>query len=225
METKLSLKEKFIILAYHPDKGTILAQNYMGYGIAGAMLLELAALKKIIIEDKKVKLVDRKMTGDKQLDYLMDLLIKAGKPLRVKGLVSKLQMKTKTIRKPLVEGLVKKRYLRAEEKRFLFIKYYQYPSANISYRHNLEEYFRRLVLRNIPPEDPDIPLLIGLAGACRFAMRFFRNRHERKLAAKRIKEIIKDSPVDKAIDETIKAVQAAIIATIATSAVVASTSH
>ena len=225
METKLSLKEKFILLAYHPDKGTYLTENFMGYGIAGAMLLELAALKKIVIEDKKVKLVDRKMTGDSQLDFLMAILIKAGKPLRVKGLVTKLQMKNKSIRKPLVEGLVRKRYLRAVEKHFLFIKYYRHPSANIGYRKDLEEYIRRLVLRNIPAEDPDIPLLTGLAGACRFAPRFFRNRQERKIAARRIKEIIKESPVDKAIDETIKAVQAAIIASIASSAVVANTSH
>ena len=223
METPISLKEKFIMLAYHPEKGSNMAQNYLGYGIAGALLLELAGLKRIVIEDKKVKLIDHKKTGDKQLDLVVDLLIRAGKPLRVKALVFKLQGKNKTVRRPIMEGLLRKRYLRAEKKRFLFFKYFMYPSGNVSYRRDLEEQIRRLVLRGIPAEDPDVALLIGLAGACRFAPRFFRNRQERKAASKRIKQIIKESPVDAAIDETIKAVQAAIMATIVTSAVVAST--
>ncbi|HSG68633.1 MAG TPA: GPP34 family phosphoprotein [Bacteroidales bacterium] len=220
MENNLSLKEKFILLAYHPSKGTNMGTNYLGYGIAGAMLLELAALKKIVIENKRVKLIDHKKTGDEQLDYLMDRISSSNTPPRVKALIFKLQGKNKTIKKPLVAKLVRKRYLRAEQKHFLIFPYYRYPSANISYRKDLEEHIRRLVLRDIKPEDPDISLLIGLAGACRFALKFFRNRQERKIATKRIKVIIKESPVDQAIDETIKAVQTAIMISVASSAAV-----
>lgn len=53
---ELSLKEKFVILAYDPTKGNNLASNYIGYGIAGAMLLELAGfLENSSGREKNVK--------------------------------------------------------------------------------------------------------------------------------------------------------------------------
>lgn len=39
---ELTLKDKFVILAYDPVKGHNLASNYIGFGIGGAILLELA---------------------------------------------------------------------------------------------------------------------------------------------------------------------------------------
>jgi len=220
----LTLKEKLLLLAYHPDKGTNLIPTYVGHGIAGAILLELAALKKINIEDNRIRLLDHKKTGDDQLDYLINILSNSSKNYKVKSILAKIQGKTSMIKKPLLEGLVKKRYLKREEKRFLIFRYNRYPSANISYRKDLIEYIRRLVLRNIN-SDNDIPLLAGLTGATRLSAKFFHNKEERKIATKRIKEIVKENQVDQAIDETIKAVQAAIMASIVTTVVITSASN
>jgi Golgi phosphoprotein 3 len=217
----LTLKEKFLLLAFHPEKGYNMSISFSGYGIAGAMLLELAALNKIKIEDGKIRLLDSKKTGDDPLDYLIEVLHKSDKLHKVKNIISKIQGKSSKIKKPLIEALVKKRYLRKEEKRFLVFKYNRYPSANLSYRKDLIEHIRRLVLRNIKSEE-DIPLLTGLSGACRLSDKYFKTKEERKIARKRIKEIVKESDIDQAIDETVKAVQAAIMisitASVATSA-------
>jgi len=220
----LTLKEKFVLLILHPDKGHNMAISFSGYGIAGAMLLELAGMEKLKIEDKRVKLLDSKKTDDEQLDYLIEILRRSDKSYKVKSIISKIQGKSSKIRKPLIEGLVKKRYLKEVEKRFLIFKYKRYPSSNIRYRNELVEHIRKMVLRNIKSDD-DIPLLAGLAGACRLSDKFFRTREERKIARKRIKEIVKENDIDQAIDETVKAVQAAIMVSIATTAVVTSTSH
>lgn len=220
----LSLKEKFLLIAFQPEKGYNMSPSFIGYGIAGAMLLELAGMGKLKIEDNRVKLLDGKKTGDEQLDYLIEILKGSDKSFKVKAIISKIQGKSSKIKKPLIEGLVKKRYLREVVKRFLIFRYKRYPSLNTSYRKDLVEHIRRLVLRNIKSDD-DIPLLTGLAGACRISDKFFRTREERKIARKRIKEIVKESDVDHAIDETIKAVQAAIMVTIAASAAVGSASH
>ena len=221
---ELTLKEKFVILAMDPEKGTNLIPTFIGHGIAGAVLLELAGLQKIKIEDNRIKLMDSKSTGDKQLDYMIEVLNKASKPQKVKNIVAKVQGKTSKLKKPIIEGLNKKRYLKTLDKRFLFIRYKRYPSANLSYRKDLVEYIRRLVLRNIKYDD-DIALLTGLTGATRLSAKFFYNKEERKTAKKRIQEIVKESQIDQAIDETVKAVQAAVMTSIITTAVITSASN
>jgi len=218
---ELTLKQKFVILAYDPVKGHNLASNYIGYGIAGAILLELAGLKKINIDDNRIKLLDTHKTGDKLLDEAIAYLSSASKPLRVKALISKIQAKPGRFKKPIVQDLVDKRYLRVDRKRFLIFPYNRYPSANPSYRKDLVEYIRRLVLRK-DGSDNDIAMLTGLAGACRFAPKFFMTKEEKKKAKIRIKEIVKDSQIDKAIDETIQAIQAAVLISITTTAAVTS---
>ncbi len=220
---ELTLKQKFVILAYHPVKGHNLASNYIGYGIAGAILLELAGLKRINIEDKRIRLLDSHKTGDKLLDEAITYLSNSSRPLKVKALISKIQAKPKRFKKPIVAELIEGRYLREVRKKFLIFPYRRYPSANPSYRKDLIEYIRRLVLR-YDGSDQDIAMLAGLAGACRFAPKFFRTKEERKKAKARIKEIVKDSQIDKAIDETIKAVQAAVLVSVTTSAAVATSS-
>ena len=83
----------------------------------------------------------------------MGILEKSKKSMKVKALIFKVQGKNKKIKKPLIAGLLRKRYLRSDEKHFLFIRYFRYPSGNISYRNDMVEYIRRLVLRDIKPED------------------------------------------------------------------------
>jgi len=214
-----TLKEKFIILAYHPDKGTNLATSNIGYGLAGAILFELAGAKKIRMEGKKVVLTDSHPTGDVVLDRALEILKSASKPLKIKSLIGKIHFRTSRYKKPVMEKLLKNSYLLEERKRFLIFPYKRYPSGKKSYRKQLVDEIRRKVLRD-ESSDGDIPLLVGLAGACRFWRRFFRNAEEKKKAKKRIKVIMKESQVDTAIDETIKAVQAAIMASLAASTAV-----
>ena len=220
---ELTLKQKFVILAYDPVKGTNLASSFIGYGIGGAILLELAGLKKINIEDNKIKLLDSHKTGDQLLDETIGMLSRSSRPMKVKALISKIQARPRHFKRPIVEGLVEKRYLREVRKKFLIFPYRRYPSANLSYRKDLVEYIRRLVLRN-DGADPDIAMLTGLAGACNFSPKFFKTKEERKKAKVRIKEIVKDSQIDKAIDETIKAVQAAVLISITTTAAITTSS-
>ena len=216
---ELTLKEKFVILAYDPVKGHNLASNYIGYGIGGAILLELAGRKKVRIENNRIMLSDAHKTGDKLLDAVIAMISASSRPIKVKTLISKIQAKPGKFKKVIVSGLIDKRYLRAEQKRFLIFPYKRYPSANPGYRKDLVGYIRRLVLRKDGSES-DIAMLTGLAGACRFAPKFFSTKEERKTAKIRIKEIIKESQIDKAIDETIRAIQAAVLISVTTTAAV-----
>ncbi len=213
----ITIKEKFVLLCYHPRKGHNLIPAYIGYGIAGAMIFELAAMKKIKITDKRINLLDNKKPGDELLDGLIDMMSGVSRPYKVKTVIGKLRWKTGKLKRSILSELVRKRYLREERKRFLIFRYKRYPVANYSFRKNLLENIRRLVLRNIDSEE-DIPLLAGLSGACRLSPRFFKGKEEKKLAGKRIKEIVRENQVDKVIEETIRAVEAAVAVSVATTA-------
>ena len=218
---ELTLKEKYLILAYDPVKGRNLATNFIGYGLAGAILMELAELGRIKIENKRVKVTGHHRTGDSVLDHALSIIDRGSRPLKVKTLLGKIQRKPRQFRKALIRQLLDKRYLKEVTKHFLFIPYKLYPSANITYSKTLIDSFRRLVLRNDKTEDKHLVMLAGLAGACKFSGKFFKTREERKRARIRIKEIVKESEIDQAIDETIREVQAAVLVTVTTTAVVA----
>jgi hypothetical protein len=157
------------------------------------------------------------------LDRVIEMIDASRRDLRVKALINKILHRPKQFKKPLREKLVRERCLREVRKKFLVFTYYRYPSARRSYRNDLVESIRRLVLRK-EQADPEIAMLAGLAGACRFSKSFFRKGEERKIARKRIKEIVKESQVDKAIDETIKAVQAAVMISVTAATVAAGSS-
>lgn len=218
---ELSLKEKFVILAFEPQKGNNLASTRIAYGIAGAMLFELAAQKKIEIRNGRVHLIDSHRTNDALLDKLIEILAKPKKQYKVRTILQKVNLKAGQYKKPIIESLIRSRHLRQEKKSFLFIPYKVYPSSNPGYRKELVSQIRMLVLRK-NSDHPDIPLLTGLAGACKLAPAFFRTKEEKKIAAKRIKEIVKESQVDTAIDETIRAVQAAVMVAVITPVITSS---
>jgi hypothetical protein len=216
---ELSLKEKFLILAYHPEKGIRIAGSFMSYGIGGAILMELAELGKISIEKKRVKLLSTQNTGDAALDNAIELLRKSTRPMRIKSLIGKIAHKPLKFKKLLINRLVDKRILKAERKRFLIFPYYRYPTYKKEYRNDLIDKLRMLILKKTEV-DNDTVMLAGLAGACQFINKFFPTKRERKIVKPRVKEIMADSQVDKAIDETIRAIQAAVIVSVTTTAAI-----
>jgi len=174
---ELTLKENFVLIAFDPETGRNRASNFFGYGLAGAILMELAELKKVKIENKRVVITDSHRTGDIFLDEAMTVISDSPRPIKVKSFLGKIQRKTKKFKKPLIQALVEKRYLREHRKRFLFIPYRLFPSANISYNKDLVESIRKLVLRGVDA-DGQIVMLAGLAGACKFSNKFFRSKED-----------------------------------------------
>lgn len=221
---ELTLKEKFMIIAYDPVKGNNLATNFIGYGLAGAILMELAEKHKIRFREKRIELTNHQRTGDLLLDHALSIIGQASRPIKLKSFLGKIQRKPKQFKKVLIDQLIEKRYLKEVRKHFLFIPYRVYPSANISVSNSLIKSLRRLILRNENLNDQDLIMLAGLAGACKFSGKFFKTKEERKKAKERIKVIVKESEVDTAIAETIREIQAAVLVTITATAAVSASS-
>ncbi len=73
---QLRLAEELLLIALDDEKGTIISSAYLaiGYGLAGAILMEMAENKKIEIEGKKIKLVNPGLTGDFVIDRAVEMI-------------------------------------------------------------------------------------------------------------------------------------------------------
>ena len=70
---RLSLAEELLLLSLRDDKGTVVNSASMGlpFGLAGAVLMELALQEKIRIEGKKLVAAPAGEIGDAILDRLV----------------------------------------------------------------------------------------------------------------------------------------------------------
>ena len=222
MENDLTLKEKYLLLCYHPEKGRLLnSANYTSYGIAGAIMLELAELGKFDVQNNKVILNNQKSTGDKALDLVIERIAKTSRSRKVSSWISSIAQsgRMQKIKAAIRESLVKKRIMKKQEKTALLIfKYNRYPLHNARLRRQIINDIHNVVI-NRKIGSKDIMLLTALIGATKMESSFFI-REERKAARKRIKEIMKSNDIAKMLDSTVTAVQAAVVAAITTTAVV-----
>jgi hypothetical protein len=218
-EKSLTLKEKYILLNYHPEKGRILGNtSFFNLGLAGSILLELAEKEKIKIENKRIVLLDNKTTFDAGLDVVTELMTAVNKPRRVSFWIRRISRFgfVRRLRKTLLEELISKKYLRKEEARFLFFRYYKYIAVENRSRNELIKSIRELVLHK-KETDRDVVLLSILIGSTRMVNRIFV-WGERRIARARIKEIAKNNEIAKGLNDAIAAIQTALITSVAVSA-------
>lgn len=222
MELELTLKEKFLLLCYDPNKGRVLhSTTFSAYGVVGAIMLELAELGKIKVDNKKLRLVDAKTTGDEALDLVIERIAKSKRQKKISTWVSRIAQGGlyRKIKAAVRQSLISKRILSKRENTALLIfKYSRYPARNTRPRRLLIADIQNVVLkRQIGAKE--IMMLTALVGATKMSDSFFIHEDRRK-ARKRIKEIMKSNEITKVLDNTITGVQTAIITAITTTAII-----
>ena len=209
----LTLPEQLLLLALHDEKGTILstASISIKYGLAGAVIMELALREKVEIRDKKLVLVNDSYTGDNVLDEALTQIKKLGKGKNAGYWVNKLQ--SIKIQELMLDRLVDKGILKTEEHKILWIfDSPHYPMKDSEEESEIREQIRRIVLHKDIAETR-VAVLIGLVNACRLTNEIF-SKEERKEAKKRIKEIIENDLIAKAVADTVVAIEAALMVVI-----------
>lgn len=222
MENEMTLKEKYLLLCYHPEKGRMLnSASYASFGIAGAIMLELAEIEKFKLTDNRVNLFDTRSTGDEVLDLVVERISRSKRQKKVNQWISSIAQSglMRKLKRLLRERLVKRKILTLKEKFALGIfKYNRYPARNAKIRRQIiSEIHDVVIARKIGSKDTMI--LTALIGATKMTNSFFI-REERARARKRVKEIMKNNEIAKVLDSTVTAVQAAIVTAITTTAVV-----
>jgi len=218
MEKTLNIPEKFFLLAHHPEKGRLVVSGqYFRYGIAGAILLDLSLDGRIGIENGRIVPRPGNTPSDALKSEVIQMITESARQRRAGFWVRRLAFRYTRYINQIQTGLVGKRLVRIEEARFLGI---------IPWRRTYltESYTRTSLIRQLKS---DILAYRGDAGsgsalaslveACRMRSILSSDREELKMLKSQIKRIMKDTPVSNVVAETIREVQAAIIASVTAS--------
>ena len=81
----LTLYEELFLLSINDATGELVgaAASYLPYGLAGAMLAELALQRKVNVADKRLAVLDAIPTGDELLDGALATVAASDKPRKL----------------------------------------------------------------------------------------------------------------------------------------------
>ena len=222
-EKSFSTPGSFLILAHHPEKGGFLiSQIYVQYGIAGALLLELALEERVTITDRKLSLKPGRASSSPWLNDVITLISQSPKTRKTDYWVRKLATRYNKYKWQILEELAKKMVFRIENRKFLGLIPYRLSYFTESYtRTNLVRRLKSEILSNRYASG-ESNALAGLVKACNMQRLIANDRDESRRIRDQLKLMVSDSPVNDVLAQTIKQVQAAIITSV-TTAVIAST--
>jgi hypothetical protein len=120
----LTVAEKFLILAHHPEKSKyVIPEQMRNAGLIGSILIDLSAEERIKIEDGKIFVKHTNTNLPEAHRLILQKIKHSSKPRKVKSWISRFAQVPGKYRKGLLVSLERKGILRLEHKRFLFIKY------------------------------------------------------------------------------------------------------
>ncbi len=213
MKKDLTTAEKLIIIAHHPDKGHFMVSaQYLGYGIAGAVLTDLASAGLITMTGKLITTGSGVSRNDRLTDEVWAMIAGSPKARKAEYWISRIANRYNRYLKYILHDLEKRRMLTVEEKRFLgLIPWRKSYLVETSTRDNLLRQLKSDILSYRHDAGSSLPLA-GLIEACHMHRQLTTDREELKLIRSQLKAILKESPLPDAVHQTIRRVQAALIA-------------
>lgn len=182
------LATDLLLLALDDERGTVLREAAMGldYGLAGAIVMELALGGCVGVEDDRVA-----ATGTAAADVLLDdalHAITARPDKRISHWVRHFSRGLGGLRQRLLDRLVAQGTLAKRDRRVLLVFHQKvYPELDTRVEHDVRVRVDDALLRGAMP-DPETACLIHLAAACRVTDAIYP-RAGRKAIATRISEL------------------------------------
>jgi len=222
----LSLPEKLMLLALKDKKGTVIfsASTALPYGLAGSVILELVFQNRITLNNKKVEVLNEAPLEDPLLNRAFSLIKVSKRARDVKHWVYRLERKLKGLKKEITERLIAREILRKQEDQFLWIiPVRHYPMSNAAPEQEIRTRIHQVVLQHDTPTEQDTALL-SLIKACGLINEVFK-KDERKIAKKRIKEIVDKERIGEAVSAVVNEITAAVTTVVLAASVASSSSN
>ncbi|MBW6480933.1 MAG: GPP34 family phosphoprotein [Bacteroidales bacterium] len=222
---ELNTLENFLLLAKHPYKGRFMISDlHIHHGIIGIIFLELHLEGVVSLENDKVIVKDDASTGHPFGVDLLERVKKSRRQRKLKTWIIKLSGKASAIKWSVLQALEKKGILSIEKRKFLFfIPYRKTYLLDQTIRDQLIEHLKVCAFKQKEPQQEDI-LLLGMIEACQMHKILSADKAERKLLKKELKILMKENAFAGAIDQSIRQVQAAVLAAITASTAAAAAS-
>jgi hypothetical protein len=218
---ELILAEQLLLLFLDDEKGSDQASWGGDPGLAGAILLDLTAQRAITDDDGKLAAVPGAAPDHPLLADALAAIGSSDKRRDAKGWVGRLPKELKPLRGRVAERLVERGVLTEQHRKLLgLFPSTRFPAADPEPERELRERLRAVLQTERQPT-PQEAMLIALLVPYDQVKRLVP-RDRRKDAQRRAKEVAEGGAAAKAVDDTIKGIQAAVIAS-TTAAIVATT--
>lgn len=226
MRAEIRLHEEVLLLALRDEKGTLASSDRAPYAIAGAILAELLLSERATVdtEGKKsfLRVVDERPFDDPVLDECVGRVAGAKRRAQLKEWVRRFAG-TKKLHHRVAEGLCRKRVLRADEDKVLFIFNRKiYPELDPKPEREVLGRLEKAIFGESSDVDPRTVVLLSLArSADLLKANFDKNRLKRR--KKRIEKVVNGDVTGRATKEAIEAMQAAVMAAVIIPTVITTT--
>jgi golgi phosphoprotein 3 len=209
------LAQDLMLLALNDETGAVrsAASTALPYGLVGAVLLDLVLQQKLMLENKKLIVVEPRSIGDEFLDRFLIEVATEPHPKTPQRWINRWHRKHPDLKKTVLQSLVRSEILSQQEQRELWVfRVQRYFLSNPAAKSEIVDRVRSAVLTGANL-DARTAALISLIKACKLVNVLFTSE-ERGEARQRIKAISQGEFVGKAVSDTVKEMQAAIMTTI-----------
>jgi len=182
----------------------------------GALFIELSFNKIIEINNHyvSVKIVPNSIKNP--VDGMLQKIHQKKRIKKAKFWISKFAHSPGKFKTYFLEEMAKKRLIKIERKRFLFIPYKRISLINKREREQLITSLRAALLQGQEMTGEKASLL-GLIGACKIAKVLCRDKQELKMIKTKLKELMDSDQISHDVDQVIKEMHAAVIAAVTAS--------
>jgi hypothetical protein len=208
----LTLFEELMLLSIDEENGSShpsISDN-LGLGMSGALLADLALRGKLrVSESHRIELKDASQTGDEILDEALEQIQSSEQPRKVTYWIKQFGDEPKKLRQRLLERLAANGVVKEEDNRLTWVvPHADSPEINASAKFVLKSRIRKSVLADEDLEYHDLALL-SLVKASNLLNLVF-TKDERKMARRRIYELMVGKTLNDPGFQTIQEIEAAV---------------
>ena len=222
---KLTTIEKFLLLAQHPDKGRfVISDIHLNHSVLGLLFIKMFEEEGVSLDNNKIVINENYEPADPILSDIIMNIRKSRRKRRLRTWILKLSGKAPKYKRTILEEMQKKGLVRIEVKKIIaFITYNRVYLENQEIRDGLIKVLRDSVLeeRELTSE---MLVLLAMSEACKMHRIYVSTRAELRTFRASLKKIIKENPVANDVEQSIRQVQAAIVAIVASTAAAAAAS-
>ena len=172
---ELTLVEELALLALDDKTGEqiSLPVNALGYGLAGAIILDLSLAGRIDTDLHQLTVVNPAPTGDGLLDLWLSRFHAAPQPKSVMFWLREIALRQEDIRQAAIERLIQRGILRREQRRLFWVfNVRRYPTMDGKETTEVRTRLTQLILGSELPAPRDA-ILLSLIHGCRLSGHLF----------------------------------------------------
>ena len=199
--------------------------NPLGYGLLGAIFMDLMVAGYLGIDDGKIVAgKENGVVSSEVMEKIRQKVVDNSKGLKVTSWMKKLGLYSNRYLKEVRSEMISAGLIRVERKKVLFIPWSLWYPANPGYRKKLIFRVNEILLSGKVAEK-DEAMLLGLIYATKLHKALSNEREKRKKLRKALVRYMKDSPVASGTDQVLREIQTAIAAGIVVSVSASNASH